>query len=68
LIFVLLALSMFGFYELQLPSALESRIAGLTNRIKGGHFFGVFLMGVLSALILSPCVAAPLAAALLYIS
>jgi len=68
LIFVLLALSMFGFYELQLPSALESRITGLTNRIKGGHFFGVFLMGVLSALILSPCVAAPLAAALLYIS
>ncbi len=68
LIFVLLALSMFGFYELQLPSAFESRIAGLTNRIKGGHFFGVFLMGALSALILSPCVAAPLAAALLYIS
>lgn len=68
LIFVLLALSMFGFYELQLPSAFESRIATLTNRIKGGHFFGVFLMGALSALILSPCVAAPLAAALLYIS
>lgn len=68
LIFVLLALSMFGFYELQLPSAFESRIASLTNRIKGGHFLGVFLMGALSALILSPCVAAPLAAALLYIS
>jgi thioredoxin:protein disulfide reductase len=68
LIFVLLALSMFGFYELQLPSTFESRIANLTNRIKGGHFFGVFLMGALSALILSPCVAAPLAAALLYIS
>ncbi|CAG0976398.1 Thiol:disulfide interchange protein DsbD [Methylophilaceae bacterium] len=68
LLFVLLALSMFGFYELQLPSALESRIANLTNRIKGGHFLGVFLMGALSALILSPCVAAPLAAALLYIS
>lgn len=68
LMFVLLALSMFGFYELQLPSAFESRIANLTNRIKGGHFFGVFLMGALSALILSPCVAAPLAAALLYIS
>jgi len=68
LIFVLLALSMFGFYELQLPSVFESRIANLTNRIKGGHFFGVFLMGALSALILSPCVAAPLAAALLYIS
>lgn len=68
LVFVLLALSMFGFYELQLPSAFESRIANLTNRIKGGHFLGVFLMGALSALILSPCIAAPLAAALLYIS
>lgn len=68
LVFVLLALSMFGLYELQLPSAFESRIASLTNRIKGGHFLGVFLMGALSALILSPCVAAPLAAALLYIS
>ncbi|MDP2247244.1 MAG: protein-disulfide reductase DsbD, partial [Nitrosomonadales bacterium] len=68
LVFVLLALSMFGLYELQLPSAFESRIASLTNRIKGGHFLGVFLMGTLSALILSPCVAAPLAAALLYIS
>ncbi|HLD10293.1 MAG TPA: protein-disulfide reductase DsbD, partial [Methylophilaceae bacterium] len=67
-VFVLLALSMFGLYELQLPSALESRIANLTNRIKGGHFFGVFVMGALSALILSPCVAAPLAGALLYIS
>lgn len=68
LVFILLALSMFGLYELQLPSAFESRIANLTNRIKGGHFLGVFLMGALSALILSPCVAAPLAAALLYIS
>lgn len=67
-VFVLLALSMFGLYELQLPSTLESRIANLTNRIKGGHFFGVFVMGALSALILSPCVAAPLAGALLYIS
>ncbi len=67
-LFVLLALSMFGFYELQLPSAFESRLATITNRIRGGHFIGVFLMGVLSALILSPCVAAPLAAALLYIS
>jgi thiol:disulfide interchange protein DsbD len=67
LVFVLLALSMFGFYELQLPSGLESRIVSLTNRIKGGRFAGVFLMGVLSALIVSPCVAAPLAGALLYI-
>lgn len=67
LMFVLLALSMFGFYELRLPSGLESRIADTTNRIKGGRFLGVFAMGALSALIVSPCVAAPLAGALLYI-
>lgn len=67
-IFALLALSMFGFYELKFPSKLESSIIGLTHRIKGGRFFSDFLMGVLSALIISPCVAAPLAGALLYIS
>lgn len=68
LVFVLLALSMFGFYELKLPSKLENSIFNLSNRIKGGQFFSDFLMGVLSALIISPCVAAPLAGALLYIS
>lgn len=68
LIFVLLALSMFGFYELKMPSHLENSIFNLSNRIKGGQFFSDFLMGVLSALIISPCVAAPLAGALLYIS
>jgi thiol:disulfide interchange protein DsbD len=67
LVFVLLALSMFGFYELQLPSALESRLVKTANRIKGGRFISVFAMGALSALIMSPCVAAPLAGALLYI-
>ncbi len=67
LLFVLLALSMFGLYELRLPSGLESRIADATNRIKGGRFLGAFAMGALSALIVSPCVAAPLAGALLYI-
>ena len=67
-IFALLALSMFGFYELKFPSKLENSIMGLTRRVKGGRFFGDFLMGVLSALIISPCVAAPLAGALLYIS
>lgn len=66
-IFVLLALSMFGFYELQLPSAMESGVMNFTNRIKGGKFLSVFVMGILSALIVSPCVAAPLAGALLYI-
>lgn len=68
LIFVLLALSMFGFYELKLPSGLENGLMSLSRRIKGGHLFSDFLMGVLSALIISPCVAAPLAGALLYIS
>ena len=67
-VFVALALSMFGFYELQLPVALQSRLAAASNRVHGGHFAGVFTMGVLSALIVGPCVAAPLAGALLYIS
>lgn len=67
LVFVLLALSMFGFYELKLPDALQNSLVNLSNRFKGGRFAGVFAMGVLSALIVSPCVAAPLAGALLYI-
>lgn len=66
-IFVALALSMFGFYELQLPSFLQSRFTEASNRIKGGNLPGVFAMGVISALIVGPCVAAPLAGALLYI-
>jgi len=66
--FVALALSMFGFYELQLPTALQSRLAGASGRLHGGHYTGVFVMGALSALIVGPCVAAPLAGALLYIS
>ncbi len=68
LVFVLLALSMFGFYELQLPSALETKLIKTSNQFKGGQFLGVFVMGALSALIVSPCVAAPLAGALIYIS
>lgn len=67
-LFVLLALSMFGFYELQLPASLQSRLADTTNRLGGGHYAGVFAMGALSAVIVGPCVAAPLAGALLYIS
>ena len=68
LIFVLLALSMFGFYELNLPSGLHARIASASHRFPGGHYGGVAIMGMLSAAIVSPCVAAPLAGALLYIS
>ena len=67
-VFVLLAFSMFGFYELKLPTAIESRILNASSRLKGGQFVGVFIMGALSALIVSPCIAAPLAGALIYIS
>jgi thiol:disulfide interchange protein DsbD len=66
-IFVALALSMFGFYELQLPSSLQSHFANASHRLSGGHWGAVVLMGMLSAAIVSPCVAAPLAGALLYI-
>jgi thiol:disulfide interchange protein DsbD len=66
-IFVLLALSMFGLYELQLPTALQSRLASAGAGLQGGRVAGVLLMGVLSAVIVGPCVAAPLAGALLYI-
>lgn len=67
LLFVVLAFSMFGFYELKLPSAFENKILGFSQKLKGGEFVGVFIMGVISALIISPCVAAPLAGALIYI-
>ena len=67
-LFVLLSLSMFGFYELQLPSALQSKLTDTSNKLHGGHLSGVFAMGALSAVIMGPCVAAPLAGALLYIS
>jgi thiol:disulfide interchange protein DsbD len=66
-LFVALSLSMFGFYELQLPSALQSRLSETSHHLHGGHFGGVFAMGALSAIIMSPCVAAPMAGALLYI-
>jgi thiol:disulfide interchange protein DsbD len=65
---VLLALSMFDVYQLQLPSALQSRLSTTSGRMSGGRFAGVFVMGALSALIVGPCVAGPLAGALLYIS
>lgn len=67
LVFVALSFSMFGFYELQLPSALQSKLSNEAGHLQGGRGIGVFLMGALSALIVGPCVAAPLAGALLYI-
>jgi thiol:disulfide interchange protein DsbD len=65
---VALALSLFGFYELQLPSAWQTRLAQASARTSGGRLAGVLAMGAISALIVGPCVAAPLAGALLYIS
>lgn len=67
LIFVALALSMFGFYELQMPAAWQTRLSSTANR-QGGSLPAIALMGALSALIVGPCVAAPLAGALLYIA
>ncbi len=67
-LFVLLALSMFGFYELQLPSSWQSKIANVSNTQSGGSLTGVAVMGALSALIVGPCVTPPLAAAVIYIA
>jgi thiol:disulfide interchange protein DsbD len=67
-IFVLLAMSMFGFFEIQLPSFIQSKFSDASNKMKGGNFIGVFFMGALSAVILGPCVAPPLAAALAFIA
>ncbi|SEO47609.1 Thiol:disulfide interchange protein DsbD [Duganella sp. CF517] len=64
----ILSLSMFGYYDLQVPAALQSKLSGVSNRQSSGKLAGVFIMGAISALIVGPCVAAPLAAALVYIS
>ncbi|MDO6593896.1 protein-disulfide reductase DsbD [Neptuniibacter sp. 1_MG-2023] len=66
-IFVLLSLSMFGFYELQLPNGIQSKLSQASNSQEGGTIAGVAIMGLLSALIVGPCMAAPLAGALIYI-
>ena len=66
-VFVLLALSMFGFYELQLPASWQNKLSGVSGK-QGGTLHGVAVMGVLSAIIVGPCIAPPLAGALLYIS
>ena len=67
LVFVVLSLSMFGLYELQLPGFLRHRLHAHNHQLQGGRIVSVALMGVLSAVVMSPCVAAPLAGALLYI-
>ncbi|MDE3022916.1 MAG: protein-disulfide reductase DsbD [Pseudomonadota bacterium] len=66
LLFVLLALSMFGLYELQMPSRLQSQLIQTSNRFNTKSFLGLFSMGAFSAIIIGPCLAAPLAGALLF--
>ena len=68
LLFVLLALSMFGLYQIQLPSALRNKVQQLNQQQARGKFLGVAIMGLLSALIVGPCLAPPLAGALIFIS
>ncbi|MGL5324142.1 MAG: protein-disulfide reductase DsbD [Aeromonas sp.] len=68
LMFVLLALSMFGLYTLQLPSSLQTRLSGLSNRQQGGSVAGVAIMGMISGLVCSPCTTAPLSGALIYVA
>ncbi|HIG66051.1 MAG TPA: protein-disulfide reductase DsbD [Methyloprofundus sp.] len=66
-IFIALSLSMFGFYNLELPKSLQTRLQNTSNKHRDGSFISAAVMGVLSSLIVGPCVAAPLAAALMYI-
>ncbi|MFY9996876.1 MAG: protein-disulfide reductase DsbD [Leclercia sp.] len=66
--FILLALSMFGLFSLQLPSSLQTRLTLMSNRQQGGSPGGVFAMGAIAGLICSPCTTAPLSAILLYIA
>lgn len=68
LLMVGLALSMFDVYQLQMPASIQTRLTQASGKQAGGKLFGVFVMGALSALIVGPCVAAPLAGALVYIS
>ncbi len=68
LVFVALAFSMFGYYDLQLPASWQSKLSNVSNNQKSGSYIGVGIMGFLSAIIVGPCVAPPLAGAVLYIS
>ncbi len=67
LILALLALSMFDAFTLQMPSSIQSKLSSASDKLPGGKFTSVFVMGSLSAMIVGPCVAAPLAGALVYI-
>lgn len=67
-VFVALSFSMFGFYELQMPASIQSKLTSISNSQQGGNIVGVAIMGFLSALIVGPCVTAPLVGALIYIA
>ncbi len=67
-IFIALSFSMFGFYELQMPASVQSKLVNISNSQQGGNLVGVAIMGFLSALIVGPCVTAPLVGALIYIA
>lgn len=68
LVFVVLSLSMFGFYHLELPTSLRSKLHDSSEKHRDGSIVGAAIMGALSSLIVGPCVAAPLAGALIFIS
>lgn len=68
LLFIALAMSMFGAYTLQLPSSMQTWLNGLSNQQQGGNMAGVFAMGAISGLVCSPCTTAPLSGALLYVA
>jgi thiol:disulfide interchange protein DsbD len=68
LLFIFLALSMFGTFNLALPSSWQNKLNQLSSNQKGGSYFGVLVMGAISGLVASPCTTAPLTGALLYIS
>ncbi len=67
-LFVLLSLAMFGFYELQMPASIQSKLTNISNSQSGGSMLNAGIMGLLSALIVGPCVTAPLIGALIYIA
>ncbi len=66
-LFIVLALSMFGVFNIALPNSLTTKLQNLSDKQKGGSFIGVFIMGVISAIVASPCTTAPLAGALMFI-
>ncbi len=67
-IFIILAMSMFGLFEVKLPAFIGNRVQGISEKQRGGNYVGVAVMGIISTLIVSPCTSAPLTAALLFIA